>query len=137
MDKSETIKERLRALNVFPKSIGDSMEIFQTAQTTEQMRKEMEKRKLSCSEEQFLFLHLEALIRQEPQILERAEKMLGNLGLPVEYVREFFSSGMDPTSVMNLIYENKYPYDIRERFSRAAIQFTLDEMRRYLEIREK
>ena len=142
-----TIVEKLRILNVFPNSIDESVEIFTTAQNEEDVTQEVRKRQYSCGSEQFLYFHFGELVKLQPGILAEAEAKLGHLGLSSDYIREFFTSGADPSLVMSAksqlreaegkpANDKRYDRETRKKFSKEAYQFALNRMKEYLGIAE-
>lgn len=125
--------EKLRALNVFPDTLEESAEIFRAAQTEEDVRQEMIRRKTSCSSEQYIFFHFSELLRRQPNLLQEAEQRLANLGVPPDVTREYMQAQQQPSYLMAMSHE-EIPDETRVRFSKAANQFALDKIKEYLEV---
>lgn len=130
----ESIKEKLRILNVFPNSIDENAEIFLKVQTEKDIEKEMVAHHTSCGNEQYIFFHFHEILKLQPEILKEAEKKLGNLDISVNHVREYMQAEQQPSLLLTLKHDDKYPYEVRERFREKANQFALDKIKEYLGI---
>lgn len=131
----ESIAEKLRELNVFPNSIDESVEIFKTVQNEEDIKQEMIKRHYTCGTEQYIFFHFSALLKRQPGILQEAEQRLGDLGVPLDVVREYMQEQQHPGLLMALRHR-EIPFEVRENFFREANQFALNKIQEYLGIKQ-
>lgn len=135
----EIVVEKLKVLGVFPKNDKNEIaEIFEKCTNLYEIGKECGRRHWSCGSGQFVYFHLEALMKKEPEyragFLADAKQGLGGFGISPEHIEEYFSSGTDPSSVFSLIYEKQYDIDARMNFYEKANQFALDRMKKWLDI---
>jgi len=141
MATNETI-EKLRTLGVFPdtpenpNSVRENAEIFEKCTTLSAIGEEAGRRHWGCGSGQFLYFHLEALLKKEPEyksrFLEEAKKQLGSLGISAHHIDEYFESSSDPGLAFTFRHEEDYNADIRSTFYEKADQFALDKMRQWL-----
>lgn len=138
----DEVVEKLRGLRVFPdteknpNSVRENAEIFEKCTSLDAIGQEAAKRHWGCGSTQFVYFHLEALLKDEgykSRFLEQARQELGGLGISSEHIYEFYqSSGADPGLVFTLRYDKQYDVDIRRPFYKRADQFALDKMREWL-----
>jgi hypothetical protein len=131
----ESIVEKLKALNVFPDTVNDNAEIFLKVQNEEDIEREMTERHTSCGHEQYIFFHFHSLLKLQPEILKEAEEKLGNSDISINHVREYMQAEQQPSLLLALRHDDKYPYEVRERFREKANQFALDKIKEYLGIK--
>lgn len=142
----EQLVEKLKILGVFPKTVDESAEIFRSCTNIEAIAEEVGRRHYTCGEEQFVYFHLGALLRDsefKAKFLTDARKELDNQGIRPEHIDEYFQSGADPGLVFMSTHEEygpseiKYPREVMLTFSKRADQFALDKMREWLGVKEK
>ena len=136
----EQAVEKLRTLNVSPKTVTESAEIFRDSVTPDAIGNQVGGRHYSCGTEQFIFFHLEALMEIDPEfkarLLRDAVQKLGNSGIAPKHIQEYFQIGADPGLVFMLKHENDYEHDAKLTFSNRANQYALDKMREWLGFQE-
>ena len=125
MINTKTIEDRLRVLEVFPDTVERSAQIFLNAKTEEDVKQEMIRDHTSCSAGQFLYFHMNKLVKLQPEILDEAESKLTEYGIEREHIKHYFSSGADPELVMVLSHGDKYSVELREKFFDTAFLFGL------------
>jgi hypothetical protein len=133
---TEDIVKKLKALDVFPNFVYEGAEIFSNVQTEDDVEREMAERHTSCGGEQYIFFNFHSLLNLQPEILQEAEKKLGNLGISTDHIREYMQAEQNPSYLMALEYGDKYPYEVRDRFRKKANQFALDKIKEYLGIKK-
>ena len=141
MTIDEAVKN-LRSLGVFPdtpenpNSVRENAEIFKKCTTLYAIGEEAGKRHWGCGSGQFIYFHLGALLKREPEyksrFLEEAEKQLSGLGISAQHIDEYFELGTDPGLVFTFRYEEQYNAYVRVLFYEKADQFALDKMRQWL-----
>ena len=133
--------QRLRSLDVFPdtpkrpNSVRENAELFRKCATMSILKQEIPRS--SCSLEQFLYFHLEALLKKDPEFrssfLKEAKEKLGGLGISAEHIEEYFQNGCgDPEMVLYVKHEGRYDIKAVGLFCEKADQFALDKMRQWL-----
>ena len=65
------IVERLRTLGVFPDSVQKSAEIFAQCPNLDDIAQQLEEDHSSCGEDQFVYFHLQALFKYDPEYKSR------------------------------------------------------------------
>ncbi len=134
--------EKLRTLGVFPdtlkrpNSVKENTEIFERCGTLEEISVEVSKRHWACSPGQFVYFHLEALLKQDPnykfKFIEDAKECLRKSSVSPEHIQGYFQSGADPGLVFRLNHEGEYGQEIRRPFYNKANQFALNKLREWL-----
>ncbi|MBS3104721.1 hypothetical protein J4234_00520 [Candidatus Woesearchaeota archaeon] len=137
----EQAVEKLRTLDVFPKTVAENAEIFRDSITLDAVGKQMGARAYSCGDEQFVFFHLEALMEKDPEFKSRflagAVRKFGDSGIKQKYIKEYFQIGANPGLLFTLRHEEEYKPEVMLGFSQRANQYALDEMRQWLGFQEK
>jgi len=134
----EQVVEKLKMLKVFPKTVVENAEIFRDCPIVDAVGREMARRHYTCSEGQFIYFHLHALMEKDPgfkaRFLVEAVKKLRDSAIQPIHIDEYFQSGEDPGLVFTLKYEREYDRDARLAFYQRANQFALYKMREWLGI---
>ena len=130
----EQAVEKLRTLDVFPKTVAESAEIFRDCTTTDAIGNQVGGRHYSsCGTEQFIFFHLEALMEKDPEFKARlfrgAIQRLGDSGIKPSHIEEYFQIGADPGLSFLFRHEEEYERDVRLGFNQRANQYALNQMR--------
>jgi hypothetical protein len=102
-------------LNVFqdtpenPNSIMECAGIFERCTTLAAIGQEMVKMKSACGSGQFVYFHLNALLKKDPEFktrfLEEAKEKLCGLGITQEDIQEFFQCGTEPGLILTFKHE--------------------------------
>ena len=132
----EQVVEKLRTLGVFPKIVSESAEIFRDCATTDEVARELGRRHSSCGEGQFIYFHLQAVLKKESgfksRFLGEAVQRLGDTRIQPAHIEEYFQIGENPGLMFMLSHEDEYEGVLRLEFSRRADQYALDKMREWL-----
>jgi hypothetical protein len=132
-------EEKLLALGIPEKNIADNVTILRSVSSSEELREEFKKRRLTCDEEQFLLPMFRPLYQRDLGVRKTALEQLAESEIPEDVINDYFVDyGDQPYMILHLKTENnELDEKAKERLIGQAKQVMLNTLKNHLGLSSK